>query len=65
MEQHFLKCKSSRNHTEIMYKDVLKLPIKIKKGNYDFIKEKVMNSSHLIIMCLVIFPQLLFIVLTL
>ena len=36
-----LKCKSSRNHTEIMFKDVLKLPIKIKKkGNYDFINIK-------------------------
>lgn len=36
-----LKCKPSRNHTEIMYKDVLKLPIKIKKTkNYDFISVK-------------------------
>ena len=41
----FLKCKPSRNHTEIMYKDVLKLPIKIKKiGNYDFIKVKGNNE---------------------
>ena len=37
----FLKCKPSRDHTEIIFKDVLKLPIKIsKKGNYDFISVK-------------------------
>ena len=37
----FLKCKPSRDHTEIMFKDVLKLPIKItKRENYDFIKVK-------------------------
>ena len=41
----FLKCKPSRNHTEIMYKNVLKLPIKIKKtGNYDFINVKGNNE---------------------
>ena len=33
-----LKCIPSRNHTEIMFKNVLKLPIKIKKtGKYDLI----------------------------
>jgi 3-phosphoshikimate 1-carboxyvinyltransferase len=41
----FLKCKPSRNHTEIMYKDVLNLPIKIKKkGNYDLINIKGNNE---------------------
>jgi 3-phosphoshikimate 1-carboxyvinyltransferase len=36
-----LKCKKSRNHTEILYKNVLKLPIKIKKTkNFDYIKIK-------------------------
>ena len=41
----FLKCKPSRDHTEIMYKDVLKLPIKIKKTeNYDLIKIKGNNE---------------------
>jgi 3-phosphoshikimate 1-carboxyvinyltransferase len=34
-----LKCLPSRNHTELMFKKVLKLPIKIKKKlNYDFIE---------------------------
>ena len=29
----YLKCKSSRNHSELMFKNVLKVPIKIKKIN--------------------------------
>ncbi len=34
-----LKCLPSRNHTEIMFKNVLKVPIKIKKvGKYDLIE---------------------------
>ena len=34
-----LKCVPSRNHTEIMFKDVLKVPIKIKKyKKFDFIE---------------------------
>ena len=32
----YLKCKSSRNHSELMFKNVLKVPIRIKKSNgYD------------------------------
>ena len=34
-----LKCLPSRNHTELMFKNVLKVPIKInKKKNYDYIE---------------------------
>ena len=34
-----LKCKPSRDHTEILYKNVLKLPIEVKKtNNFDYIK---------------------------
>ena len=36
-----IKSKPSRNHTEILYKNVLKLPIKIKKNNnFDYIEIK-------------------------
>ena len=32
----YLKCKSSRNHSELMFKNILKVPIKVKKLNgYD------------------------------
>ncbi len=35
----FLKCLPSRNHTEIMFKNVLKIPIKVKsKKNFDYIE---------------------------
>ena len=35
----FLKCLPSRNHTEIMFKNVLKIPIKTKsKKNFDYIE---------------------------
>ena len=41
----FLKCLPSRNHTEIMFKNVLKIPIKIKKlKNYDLIEIEGLNN---------------------
>ncbi len=40
-----LKCIPSRNHTELMFKNVLKIPIKLKKKKkYDLIEVKGMNE---------------------
>ena len=40
-----MKCLPSRNHTELIFKNVLKIPIKIKKNkNYDFIEVKGMKE---------------------
>ena len=40
-----LKCSPSRNHTELMFKNVLKIPIKTKKiKNYDFIEIEGLNN---------------------
>ncbi len=42
-----LKCMPSRNHTELMFKNVLKIPIKLKKkNNYDIIDIDGMNEFN-------------------